>query len=131
MTVSDDTPANESEATADRFQWIFELHDLQSLFGQRVSTRLTDQALRDLTVASHGDNAHEVRLAWHLLLDTMGPVLTSLFIRSNAWRSFCPAPDHDAGTPSLRVVWRKGGTQVVARLLYANEVPTGVRFDQE
>jgi hypothetical protein len=129
--VTDDTPANECEATADNFQWVFELEDVQSLFGQRVSARLTDQALRDLTVASFGDNATEVRLAWHLLLDTMGPVLTSLFIRSNAWRKFCPEPDHDAGTPSLRVVWRKGGKQVVARLLYTNEVPTGVRCDLE
>lgn len=129
--MTDDMPANESEATAARFQWVFELPDLTTLFGQRVSARLADQALRDLTVASHGDNAHEVRLAWHLLADTLGPVLTSLFIRSNAWRDFCPEPDHDAGTPSTRVVWRKHGTQVVARLQYNNDVPIGVRFDQE
>jgi hypothetical protein len=129
--MTDDTPANDSEATADRFQWVFELEDIQKMFGQRVSARLTDQALRDLTVASFGDNANEVKLAWLLLLDTMGPVLTDRFIQSNAWRKFCPEPDHDAGRPSLRVVWRKGGKQVVTRLMYSKEVPTGVRFDFE
>ena len=129
--MTDDTPANDSEATADRFQWVFELEDIQKMFGQRVSARLTDQALRDLTVASFGTNVTEVKLAWILLLDTLGPVLTGMFIRSNAWRTFCPEPDHDAGTPSLRVVWRKGGKQVVARLVYNNEVPIGVRFDLE
>lgn len=129
--MTDDMPANESEATADRLQWIFELEDIQTMFGQRVSARLTDQALRDLTVASFGDNATEVRLAWQLLLDTFGPVLTSLFIRSRAWRKFCPDPDHDLGTPSLAVLWRRGGSQVVGRLQYKGDVPVGVRFDVE
>jgi hypothetical protein len=129
--MTDDMPANESEATADRFQWVFELEEIRAMFGQRVSARLADQALRDLTVATYGDNAHEVRLAWQLLADTLGPVLTSLFIRSNAWRKFCPDPDHDLGTPSLAVLWRKGGTQVVGRVQFREELPVGVRFDAE
>ena len=38
--MTDDTPANDSEATADRFQWVFELEDIQKMFGQRVSARV-------------------------------------------------------------------------------------------
>ena len=129
--MSDDTPANESEATADRFQWVFELDSIMAMFGQRVSARLTDQSLRDLTFASYGDNATEVRLAWHLVSDTMGPVLTGKFIERGAWRQFCPTPDHDDGTPSKAVLWRKGGTQVVGRVQYSQEIPVGVRFDVE
>lgn len=129
--MTDDMPANESEATADRFQWVFELPEMQSMFGQRVSARLTDQALRDLTVASYGDNATEVRLAWQLLLDTMGPVLTGKFIHSRAWLKFCPTPPRARGSDSLAVLWRKGGKQVVGRVQFRADVPVGVRFDVE
>lgn len=129
--MTDDMPANESEATADRFQWVFELDEILTIFGQRVSARLTDQTLRDLTVASYGNNATEVRLAWQLLLDNMGPVLTGRFISSRAWRKFCPTPDHDLGTPSLAVLWRKAGKQVVGRVQFREELPVGVRFDAE
>jgi hypothetical protein len=129
--MNDDFPANERESTADQFQWLFNLEEIQRLFGQKISARYTASALHDLTVASFGDNAHEVRLAWQLLLDTMGPVLTGRFITSGAWKTFCSHPDHDDGTPSHAVLWRKGGESVVARRVFREERPTDIRFDVE
>ncbi len=98
---------------------------------QRINARFFASALNDLSAASRGDNPHEVRLAWQLLLDTVGPIVVGRFVSTGAWKRFCPEPDHDAGTPSLAVLWRKGGKSVVGRLQFLNEVPVGVRFDVE
>ena len=129
--MSDDYPANPQEFTADLFQWVFSLDEFRALAGQRISARLFASALEDLSTASRGDHAHEVRLAWQLLLDTIGPVMTGHFLSTGAWKQFCPEPDHDAGSPSLAVVWRKGGQSVVARRQFKNDLPVDVRFDVE
>lgn len=130
-THKDDYPANEQESTADLFQWFFHLEEVLKFANQRINTRSFASALNDLSTASRGDNAHEVRLAWQLFLDTVGPAVVQRFVTTGAWKRFCPEPDHDAGTPSLAVLWRKGGRSVVGRLQFLNEVVVGVRFDVE
>lgn len=131
VEMSDDYPANEMESTADLFQWILRLDEMVAIAGQRINARYTASALRDLVTASHGENPHEVRLAWQLLLDTIGPVLTGKFIATGAWKDFCPEPDHDEGTPSLAVLWRKHCQSVIGRVQFTKDRPTGVRFDVE
>jgi len=129
--MTDDYPANQQEATADLFQWVFSLPQLKKLAGRRISARYLAAALQDLSTASHGDNAHEVRLAWQMVLDTLGPIMLSHFLHHEAWKQFCPEPDHDQGTPSMAIVWRKGGQSVVARHQYVNEVPVDIKFTVE
>lgn len=129
--MTDDYPANPQEATADLFQWVFELPALKKLAGRRISARLFASALDDLSTASRGENAHEVRLAWQMVLDTIGPIMVSHFLHHEAWKKFCPEPDHDQGTLSMAIVWRKNGQSVVARHQYKNEVPVDVKFTVE
>lgn len=129
--MSDDYPANPQEATADLFQWFFELPQVKKLADRRISARFLASALQDLSTASHGENAHEVRLAWQMLLDTLGLVLISHFLHHETWRQFCPEPDHDHGTPSMAIVWRKNGQSVVARHQYKNEVSVDIKFTVE
>jgi hypothetical protein len=129
--VTDDYPANDFEATAYKFQWFFDLKEIQERFGQRVSARFAESAMRDLTAASFGDNANEVRLAWQLLLDSIGPILTGLFISTGAWKKFCPEPDHDVGAPAMAILWRKNGKQVVGRVTFKDDRAHGIRFDVE
>ena len=129
--MTDDYPANQQEATADLFQWVFSLPQLKKLAGRRISARFLASALQDLSTASHGDNANEVRLAWQMVLDTLGPIMLSHFLHHEAWKQFCPEPDHDQGTPSMAIVWRKSGQSVVARHQYVNEVPVDIKFTVE
>ena len=129
--MTDDYPANQQEATADLFQWVFSLPQLKKLAGRRISARFLASALQDLSTASHGDHAHEVRLAWQMVLDTLGPIMLSHFLHHEAWKQFCPEPDHDQGTPSMAIVWRKHGQSVVARNQYVNEVPVDIKFTVE
>lgn len=129
--MTDDYPANDFEVAADKFQWVFDLKEMQDRFGQRVSARFAESAMRDLTAASFGDNPHEVRLAWHLLMDAMGHIMTGLFISTGAWKKFCPQPDYDSGAPGMAVLWRRHGKQVVGRVTFKDELPCGIRFDVE
>ncbi len=129
--MTDDYPANQQEATADLFQWFFALPQIKKLAGRRISARFMASAMQDLSTASHGENAHEVRLAWQMLLDTIGPVMVSHFLHHEAWKQFCPEPDHDQGSLSMAIVWRKNGQSVVARHQYKNEVPVDIKFTVE
>jgi hypothetical protein len=124
-------PANEREEVADLFQWFFRLKAIEKIAGQRINARFLASAMQDLSAACFGDNPNEVRLAWQMVLDTLGPVLTGKMLRERVYLRYTPEPDHDAGTPSMAVVWRKNGQSVVARGTFTQEKPTGIRFDVE
>jgi hypothetical protein len=131
--ILDNAPANEQESVADLFQWFFYLDDIIQHTGQPVNTRYLASALRDLSAASFANpgNATEVRLAWQMLLDVMGPKLTGMFIMSKAWRGFAPQVSKRHDTDSLATLWVGDGKKVVARVTFQRDVPTGIRFDIE
>ena len=131
--ILDDHPANEQESVADLFQWFFFLDDIIQYTGQPVNTRYLAAALRDVSKASFANpgNATEVRLAWQMLLDVMGPKLTGMFIMSKAWRGFVPQVSKLHDTDSLATLWAGDGKKVVARVTFQRDVPTGIRFDVE
>lgn len=124
-------PANVREEVADLFQWFFRLRAVQKLAGQRINARFFASAMEDLSTSSFGDNPNEVRLAWQMVLDTLGVRLTGMMIDEGVYRQYTPEPDHDRGTPSLAVLWRKNGKSVVGRVTFTEDVPTGIRFDVE
>jgi hypothetical protein len=124
-------PANEREEVADLFQWFFRLKAIEKIAGQRINARFLASAMQDLSTACFGDNPNEVRLAWQMVLDTLGPVLTGKMIDEGVYRRYTPEPDSVRGTPSLAVVWRKNGQSVVARAQYVQDKATGIRFDVE
>jgi len=129
--MTDNMPANETEATADMFQWILFQDDVTALFDWPVNSRYLVAALRDLRTASYSGtaNAYEVRLAWQMLLDTAGPILTGRFIASGTWREYTPYVFSARDTPSLATLWEGEQKSVVCRAQYHLEVPIGMRFD--
>ncbi len=131
--ILDDHPANEQEAVADLFQWFFYLDDIIQHTNHPVNARYLAAALRDLTQASFATpgQAAEVRLAWQMLLDVMGPKLTGMFIMSKAWEGFVPKVSRRHDTDSLATLWAGDGKKVVARVTFQRDVPTGIRFDVE
>lgn len=115
----------------DLLQWVFNCDRITREIGHHVNTRYLCQALRDLRTASRGSNPHEVRLAWQMLCDSAGPVLTGLFISSGAWLDFCPQPIAGRDASALATVWHREDKSVVARAQFQGDVPVGVRFDIE
>ena len=118
---------------ADIFQWVFNLDVRLDAFGKMVSAPYLYQALIDLRTASNSTqaHAHEVRLAWQLMLDVAGPLLTGMFLREGCWSDVCPRlTDWDA-TPSMLVVWERDGQRVIARMQYQDDEAVGIRFDVE
>ncbi len=118
---------------ADVFQWVFNLDVCMKAFGKMVSAPYLHQSLIDLRTASNSatSHAHEVRLAWQLLLDVAGPMLTGMFIREGGWAEVCPRRTTWEATPSRCVVWERDDGRVVARLQYQGDEATGIRFDVE
>lgn len=131
--ILDNVPANETEATADAFQWILFLDEVVELFNWPVNARYLVTALRDLRTASCAKpgNAHEVRLAWQMLLDTAGPILTGKFIATGTWREYSPYVRGTRDTPSLATLWEGNGKAVVCRVRFDRDVPVGMIFDVE
>ena len=131
--ILDDAPANEQEAVADLFQWLLFLDDIIQYTGQPINARYLAAGLRDLATASFAQpgNAHEVRLAWQMLLDVMGPKLTGMFIMSKAWEGFAPKVSKRHDTDSLATLWAGNDQKVVARVQFQQDVPVGIRFDVE
>ena len=131
--ILDDAPANEQEAVADLFQWLLFLDDIIQYTGQPINARYLAAGLRDLATASFAQpgNAHEVRLAWQMLLDVMGPKLTGMFIMSKAWQGFAPKVSKLHDTDSLATLWVGNDQKVVARVQFQQDVPVGIRFDVE
>ena len=118
------------ELPEDLLQWVFHQDFMVQATGRPINTRFLCQALRDLRAASFGDKAHEVRLAWQMLLDTAGPQLTGMFIRGGDWKRFV-TPVQGNDSPSNVTVWEHGGKRVVVRRQFVGEVPTDLRFDVE
>ena len=131
--ILDDAPANEQEAVADLFQWLLFLDDIIQYTGQPINARYLAAGLRDLATASFAQpgNAHEVRLAWQMLLDVMGPKLTGMFIMSKAWEGFAPKVSKRHDTDSLATLWAGNDQKVVARAQFQQDAPVGIRFDVE
>jgi hypothetical protein len=129
--ILDNMPANEREATADAFQWILFMDEVIALFDWPVNARYLATALRDLRMASRSGvaNAHEVRLAWQMLLDTAGPILTGRFISSGTWRDYTPYVFSSRNTPSMAILWEGEHKAVVCRVQYRQEVPVGMSFE--
>lgn len=127
----DNMPANETEAAADAFQWILFLDEVIALFNWPVNARFLVCALRDLRTASCAKTttAHEVRLAWQMLLDTAGPILTGKFISTGTWREHTPYVRGTHDTPSLATLWEGNGQAVVCRVQFQQEVPVDMKFE--
>jgi hypothetical protein len=131
--ILDDMPANEFEAAADVFQWIFFLDEVIDLFHWPVNARYLSAALRDLRTASCAKpgNPREIQLAWQLLLDTAGLTLTGKFIATGTWKEFCPFVVQLPSGGSKITLWKGGGKSVVGRVQYRKDVPFDIRFDIE
>lgn len=131
--TNDDMPANEQESVADLFQWLLYMDELVELAGRPVNARYLAGALRDLTTASFSPNgtAHEVRLAWQMLYDVMGPKLLGKFVSTGAWKDFVPAVSLVNDTDSYATLWAGGGKKVVGRVQFQRDVPVDLRFDVE
>jgi hypothetical protein len=132
-SILDDMPANETEAAADQLQWILFLEEVMDMFNWPVNTRYLVSALRDLRTASSAKpgNAYEVRLAWQLVLDVAGPILTGRFISSGTWREYTPYVRNARDTPSRATVWQRNGKAVVCRARYQKEVAVDLAFHVE
>lgn len=123
--AQDRPPADDFERAADMLEWVFYLPELDNVVTQNIHGRDLVKALRDLTAASCATvgNPLEVKLAWQIVMDTMGPYLFNAFIRMGAWKDFVPfvSPVHD--TMSKHVLWVGHGKRVVLRLKYLNDQP--------
>ena len=78
--------SNERDAVADLFQWILFQEPVAELLQRYVNARYLAKALDDLAQASFAPDgkACEVRLAWQVLSDVMGPQLLWMFVGSRA-----------------------------------------------
>lgn len=127
------------ELPEDLMQWVFDLDFMQQACGRRINTRYFCKALRDLREANYTGTAAEVRLAWQVLLDTVGPQLVGMFLRGKDWKRFTTPIHKDTlrtNTPSRVVVWEsypqgEGSTKVVVRRTFVGEVPTDLAFSVE
>jgi hypothetical protein len=116
---------------ADAFQWVFNLDLCLKGFGRMVSAPYLYKSLIDLRTAVESGNAHEVRLAWQMILDVAGPMLTGMFIREGGWKEVCPVPYGVSDTPSQCVVWENYEKRVIARLQYRNDEAVDIAFVEE
>lgn len=118
-------PADDFERAADMLEWVFYLPGMEEVVTQSVHARDIVKALRDLVAASCATvgNPLEVKLAWQIVMDAMGPILFNRFIQMGAWKDWTPfvSPIHD--TLSKHVLWVGHGKRVVLRLKYQNDEP--------
>ena len=70
-------PKNDLEFHGDLLEWLLDLPALGELLPRPVSGRHLVHALRDLCHVTFvaGTNPYEVRLAWQMGLDVMGPLI--------------------------------------------------------
>ena len=113
-------PKNETERTADDFEWLFYLPELESLLPRPVNGRYVAHALKDVADASFSPapKPHEIRLAWQMLLDVMGPHLFRAFYNLGAWQDFTPYVSSSRDTGSRRVLWSNSVEDVVLLMQY-------------
>lgn len=119
------------ELPEDLLQWVFHQDFFVQATGRVINARYLCQALRDLRTASHGDQAHQVRLAWQMLLDAAGAQLTGMFVRNGDWQRFAPKVSDHHNSPSRIVVWEWQGKRVVLLRQFVGEVPTDLKIIEE
>ena len=92
---------NDFERAADCLEWVFYLPGLEDVVPQRVCAREVAKALDNVIRATFAQvgNPLEVKLAWQMVLDLMGPVLFGHFVRMRAWKDFTPPVPKLLDTP--------------------------------
>ena len=123
-------PENQRNAVADLFQWILFQEPVAELLHRSVNARYMAKSLEDLAKTSFAPDAQacEVRLAWQVLSDVMGPQLLWMFVGSGAWKRYCPRVSRRHDSLSKFALWAGGGEKVVARVQYWREEPVDLRF---
>ena len=123
-------PSNERDAVADLFQWILFQEPVAELLQRYVNARYLAKALDDLAQASFAPDgkACEVRFAWQVLSDVMGPQLLWMFVGSRAWKRYCPRVSRRHDSLSKFALWVGSWEKVVARVQYRREQPVDLRF---
>lgn len=132
-SILSNPPENEQEGVADLLQWLLLLKPVQKVLGKPVNARYLAQAMADLCQASNAfrGNPYEVRLAWQMLSDVLGPQALWRFVASGAWRHYCPRVSRCHDSQSKFAVWVGQGVKVVARVQFRQEDPVDLRFDVE
>jgi len=121
---------NDFERAADCMEWVFHLPGLEDVVPQSVCAREVAKALDNVvrsTFAQVG-NPLEVKLAWQMVLDLMGPFLFGHFIRIRAWQDFTPPVPKHLGTSSKHVLWVGHDKRVVLTPVYVQEEAREIRL---
>jgi hypothetical protein len=114
------------DRVADMLEWAFHIPD--DAFLHRVNARDVYHALNDIVTSSFATvgNPLEVKLAWQVFMDTVGPGIFNAFIRMGAWEDFTPPVPEYLHTHSKHVLWVGHEKRVVATLAYKNDEPAGM-----
>lgn len=121
---------NDFERAADCLEWVFYLPGLEDVVPQRVCAREVAKALDNVIRATFAQvgNPLEVKLAWQMVLDLMGPILFGHFVRMRAWKDFTPPVPKHLDTPSKHVLWVGHDKRVVLTLVYEQDVARDIRL---